>query len=418
MKELPPSSQTGAPIRVGYIVSQYPATNHTYILREIRGLRSLGVDVCVVSIRKPDRGVSGLSAEEAEEYALTFSVLGAGVWNALWVHLRTLAARPVAYSRALRYALRLAGPNLRRAAQYTLYFGEAVVAGDFLMRQGIRHAHTHFSSTVTLMMSKLFPISFSATIHGPAEFREPHFHMPEKLAEALFVRTISEFGRGEVLRLAGRTGDRASEDRVEVNRLGVDPAEFTPSHGPAGGRFEMLMVGQLAPAKNPLLLMAAIGQLVSAGRTNLRLRWAGDGPLRTEVETYVAAHDLQKYVDLLGNCLQGRVRELYRETDLFVLASLAEGIPVVLMEAMAMEVACLATRITGIPELICHEEDGWLIPSGDEAELIRGIANLMDHPELRERLGRAGRARVLRDYDLATNVERLDAMFRRRLAKT
>jgi colanic acid/amylovoran biosynthesis glycosyltransferase len=121
-------------------------------------------------------------------------------------------------------------------------------------------------------------------------------------------------------------------------------------------------------------------------------------------------------VNLEGNCSEDRVRALYRETDLFVLPSEAEGIPVVLMEAMAMEIPCVATRIMGIPELIRHGEDGWLVPSGDEAELARAIAHLMDHPELRERLGRAGRARVIRDYSLATNVERLASVFRRRLA--
>jgi glycosyltransferase involved in cell wall biosynthesis len=122
-------------------------------------------------------------------------------------------------------------------------------------------------------------------------------------------------------------------------------------------------------------------------------------------------------VRLEGNCSQDRVREFYRETDLFVLPSEAEGIPVVLMEAMAMEIPCVATRITGIPELIRHGEEGWLVPSGNEAELVAAIAQLMDHPELRERLGRAARQRVMCDYDLAKNVEQLAAIFRRRLAE-
>jgi colanic acid/amylovoran biosynthesis glycosyltransferase len=420
------SPTSPAALRVVYLVSRYPTVNHTFILREIRGLRKNGLDVEVISIRGADRPASELSAVEREERNLTRVVLEAGAVRIAACHMSAILRRPWRYVDALFFALRLGG--VRHGLRHALYFGEAVVVGEWMRLLAIGHLHSHFTTTVALLVARTFPITFSATIHGPAEFLDSNFHLAEKFAASRFLCAISEYGRGEVLRLAGRAVDRVAEDRVEVARLGIDPAEFAPPVRSAvretGARLEILMVGRLAAVKAPLLLLAAIRRLLAAGggdqpdegSTGLRLRWAGDGPLRSEAEAYISAHGLEPYVNLEGNCSEDRVRALYRETDLFVLPSEAEGIPVVLMEAMAMEIPCVATRITGIPELIGHGEDGWLVPSGDEAELARAIAHLMDRPELRERLGRAGRARVIRDYNLATNVERLAGIFRRRLA--
>jgi len=419
-----------------YLVSRYPAVNHTFILREIRGLRENGLHVEVISIRGADRPPSELSAVEREERNLTRVVLEAGAVRIAACHMSAILRRPWRYVDGLFFALRLGG--VRHGFRHALYFGEAVVVGEWMRQMGIAHLHSHFTTTVALLVARTFPVTFSATIHGPAEFLDRNFHLPEKFAASRFLCAISEYGRGEVLRLAGHSADRESPDRVapdrvanervEIARLGVDPAEFAPRVRTVvrkgGERFEMLMVGRLAAVKAPLLLLATIRRLLAAGggdqpdegSTGLRLRWAGDGPLRSEAEAYISEHGLEPYVNLEGNCSEDRVRALYRETDLFVLPSEAEGIPVVLMEAMAMEIPCVATRIAGIPELIRHGENGWLVPSGDAAELARAIAHLMDRPELRERLGRAARERVIRDYNLATNIARLAGIFRRRLA--
>ncbi|HEV2201021.1 MAG TPA: glycosyltransferase family 4 protein [Bryobacteraceae bacterium] len=413
----PPAPAAPAPLRLAYLVSQYPAVNHTFILREIRELRRNGVDIAVISIRGADRPRSQLSAVEREEQNVTRVVLAAGALRIAACHLSALLRRPRRYFGGLFFALRLGG--VRRGVRHALYFGEAVVVGEWMRRMRIAHLHSHFSTTVALLAARTFPITFSATIHGPAEFLDPNFHLPEKFAASRFLCAIGEYGRAEVLRLAGRTADRESQTRVEVARLGVDPAEFAlPARTirETGAPFEILMVGRLAAVKAPLLLLAAIRRVVAEGRTGVRLRWAGDGPLRREAEACISAHGLEPYVNLEGNCSADRVRALYRETDLFVLPSEAEGIPVVLMEAMAMEIPCVATRIAGIPELIRHGEDGWLVPAGDEAGLACAIAHLMDDPELRQRLGRAARERVIRDYNLAANVERLAGIFRRRLA--
>jgi colanic acid/amylovoran biosynthesis glycosyltransferase len=121
---------------------------------------------------------------------------------------------------------------------------------------------------------------------------------------------------------------------------------------------------------------------------------------------------------LEGSCNHDRVLDFYRQTDLFALASFAEGVPVVLMEAMAMEIPCVATWITGIPELIRHGTDGWLVPPADEEQLADAIGRLMDDAELRQKLGRSARVRVQEDYNLTRNAERLAEIYRRRLASS
>lgn len=150
----------------------------------------------------------------------------------------------------------------------------------------------------------------------------------------------------------------------------------------------------------------------------MHLRLVGDGPDRQDLESTIVTRGLEGHVTLEGNCNQDRVQAFYRETDLFVLASFAEGIPVVLMEAMAMELPCVATWITGIPELIRHGIDGWLVPPADEEQLADAIAKLMDDPELRRKLGRSARIRVQEKYDLERNTERLAEIYRRRLASS
>lgn len=402
-------SDNGGSRKLGYIVSQYPATNHTFILHEIRTLRRRGFDIHVVSIRQADRPVASLSREEAEEYAQTYSVLGAGAWHALAVHTKVLVCSPVAYVTAFLYALRLAGSNVPRVVRYAGYFAEAVVAGNFLTKRGVRHAHTHFSSTVTLMMSRLFPIAFSVTIHGPDEFNDVvGFHLAEKVACCRFLSAISHYAVSQIM--------KASEpkwwSKAHVSPLGVDPCRFAPRRLRAARQtFECLTVGRLAPAKGHHILIAAVDRLVAQGRTNIRLTVVGEGPLRASLEEAITARRLGEYVRLAGAINHDRILEFYERADVFALPSFAEGVPVVLMEAMAMEIPCIATWITGVPELIRAGVDGILIRPADPEALAAAIARLMDEPELGLKLGQSARQRVIECYDLERNTERLARTF-------
>jgi colanic acid/amylovoran biosynthesis glycosyltransferase len=250
------------------------------------------------------------------------------------------------------------------------------------------------------------------TIHGPDEFNDPAgFLLREKVAAASFVCAISAYGRSQLARVS------TSEhwDKIEVAPLGVDAGIFAPrTFRAAPEPLEIACVGRLAPAKAQRVLIGALSRLVRQGRS-IRVRFVGDGPDRRVLEKEAAALGLTGRIAFEGSVNHDRVRDIYRETDVFALASFAEGVPVVLMEAMAMEIPCVATWITGIPELIRSELDGLLVPPADEEALACAIARLQDDPALRERLGKAGRLRVIEKYDLGANVRRLAAIFEARL---
>lgn len=402
--------------RLVYLVSQYPTANHTYILREIRALRSLGFKVHVISIRASDRLPEELTQEELDELRQTRCVLTAGVGAILAAHGLTLLRRPLAYLEGLWEAIRLAHGNIPNVISNLIYFGEAVIVGRWMRQWGLSHMHCHFSSTVALFVARVFPITFSATIHGPDEFNDViGFHVAEKVARASFLCAISSYGRSQLM----KASDSQYWDKLEVSPLGIDCSAFQPrERRHTSERFEILCVARLAPAKAQQVLVGAIDRLVREGRRSIHLRLVGDGPDRSRLEGLISARGLEQHVTLEGSCNHDRVVDFYRQTDLFALASFAEGVPVVLMEAMAMEIPCVATWITGIPELIRHGTDGWLVPPSDEEQLADAISRLMDDAELRKRLGRSARMRVQEKYNLTRNAERLAEIYRRRLASS
>lgn len=402
-------------MRLAYLVSQYPAISHTFVLREVRGLRKLGFDVQTASIRRPDRLPGQLTPMELDEAASTFYVSRCGARGFVAAHCSTIVRHPWAYVAGLRFAFRLAGFDVRQAVFHLAYFAQAVVVGHWIERQGLPHVHTHFSSTVALLVGRVFPITVSSTIHGSDEFIDPTgFHMFEKSRNSLFIRAISNYGRSQLMRFS----DPSDWDKFEVCPLGVDPKVFEPGRFRANPeRFEILTVGRLAPVKAIPVLLTAVGALVAEGRS-LRLRIAGGGDLFDTLKIEIIQRGLISRVSLEGSLNQDEIQSLYREADAFVLASFAEGVPVVLMEAMAMEIPCVATWVTGVPELIRNETDGLLVGPADAAALAAALARLMDDADLRRRLGQSASQRVRERYHLGRNIESLASIFTRRVGQS
>ena len=401
-------------MKLGYLVSQYPALSHTFVLREIRALRREGLEVCVVSVRRCDRPTAELSADEAEEARQTFSVLGAGYLHALAANLRVLCRHPLGYLRGLLYAWALTRGTPRLVLMYTFYFVEAVVAGEYFERRGITNIHTHFSSTVLLILARIFRVRYSLTAHGSGEFVDVvGFHLAEKVAGATFVATIAQYGMSQVLNASAP----AHWHKVVMLPLGVDVASFRPRHAPAaaGGPFRLLTVGRLSAPKGYPILIEAVALLRKRGR-DVALTLVGEGPLRPLLEELVARHGLAACVSLAGACNHDRLVHHYEASDGFVLPSFLEGLPVVLMEAMAMELPCVATWISGVPELIDDEVEGLLVPPASATAIADAVGQLMLDREAARRLGVAARRKVVDQYNLTRNVERLAQEFRARLA--
>jgi glycosyltransferase involved in cell wall biosynthesis len=373
----------------------------------------LGFDIRVIAIRGADRPSELLTATERLEQEHTITVLPFGR-HFLAAHFLTALRTPGRYLAGLWLALKMGGLNVRSGFYHVIYFAEAVVAGQVARQGGYRHIHTHFASTVALIAARIFGLDLSITIHGPDEFRDViAFGMREKVTHSKFISTISHYARSQIM----QASDPAHWHKIEVCRLGVDPSVFEPKpRAGADGGFRVICVGRLAPVKAQRLLIAACAQLVSAG-WNLHLHLVGSGPDLNSLREFAITIGIPENVVFEGGRNQDEVIALYTRSDVFAMASFAEGIPVVLMEAMAMEIPCVATWVNGIPELIRDNQDGLLVAPSDVEGLAKAIETLLKNPDLRRRLGIAGRQRVLRDYNLSTNTASLAQVFRKHLCQ-
>ncbi len=403
-------------IRLAYLVSRYPAISHTFILREIITLRNLGFDIQVASINHIDRPITQLTAQELEEMSRTFYVKPAGILGALTAHLKTFFTQPIRYLAGLWFAIRLGGTNLKKVLYSFFYFVEAVMIGQWLKKHQMNHLHVHFgmaAATVGMITSRIFPIEFSLTIHGPDEFYDVYQnHLPQKITYAKFICCISHFARSQLMILSSPS----YWNKLEISPLGVDPEVFSQAiaYVPQPHVFQILCVGRLVPVKGQFVLLQAVEQLVAQGR-KVRVYFVGDGPDRKYLENRVRKNNLQETVSFAGAVNQDRILQFYHQADAFVLASFAEGVPVVLMEAMAMQIPCITTNITGIPELI-RPGEGLLVAPSDVEGLTRAIMQLMDDPELCRKIGVAARDSVIQRYHLQKNTQRLANIFTARLS--
>jgi colanic acid/amylovoran biosynthesis glycosyltransferase len=290
-----------------------------------------------------------------------------------------------------------------------------VIVGRWMAREGLKHMHVHFSSTVGLIAIQVYPVTMSATIHGSDEFIDPlGFWLREKVAAASFIFAISNYGRSQLM----RASDSRYWNKLEVVPLGINPAVFAPSpfrENPLP--FQVFFIGRLVPVKGLQVLLAALDLLVKQGR-DVRLRIIGDGPERPALEEDARHRGIDRQVIFEGRVDSARVPGLCAEADAFAMSSFAEGVPVGMMEAMAMAIPCVAPQITGIPELARDGAEALLYAASDHQGLAQAIATLMDDPALRRRIGEAGRKRILEKYNLQKNTEQLAGAFRRRLDST
>jgi colanic acid/amylovoran biosynthesis glycosyltransferase len=407
----------GTEIRsLGYLISRYPAISHTFIFRELAGLRDRGVFVNVASINDPDRPDTELPEDERLAASRTYYVKSAGASAAFKAIGAILQSHPAGLFNALGAALKLGWKNPRHLPLHLFYWAEAVLIYQWARERSIRHLHVHFATqvaTVALILSRGFNVPISFTVHGPDEFdNTTEFHLTEKMEAARFIICIGYFCKSQLMKLC----DPRYWSKFHVVRLGVDPEEFVPlAEAPPRDSLQLICVGRLVPQKGQHILIEAISALIQRG-TPVHLRLVGDGPDRPSLERQVDRLNLRAHVTFTGSVNRDQVAGLLELSDLFVLASFAEGIPVALMEAMAREIPVISTYIAGIPELIRPGIDGILVPPSDVDSLASAIQQVAADPELRQRLGRAGRRRVLDCFNLPVNLDHLAGVFKSHLA--
>lgn len=409
-------------LRVAYLISQYPALSHAFIETEIGALRELGVDIHTFSIRPPD--VDELLTDRSHREAADTTVLLEDAGPRFLRGTTALLARaPRALLTVLALALRSGVPTSRARLWQLFYLAEAVVLWWHMSRRGLRHIHVHFANngadvarlTVALGTAVDGPghWRWSMSMHGPTEFEDQrNYDLGAKVASASVTACISDYCRSQLMRLL----PPSEWSRLAVVRMAVDTDRFSP--GPrasfaGAGEAEsgsvpltVVTVGRLVPEKGAPVLLQAISQLADAG-TPVRLIVVGTGPLADELQAQSRALGVADLVEFRGPVGQQELPDIYRNSDVFCLPSFAEGLPVVLMEAMACGRPVVSTTIAAIPELVTDHVTGLLVLPGRPDLLAAALTELANRPELRQLLGDQARDAVLRDHDRQDNARRL-----------
>ncbi len=404
------TTRTSNVTRIAYLLSQYPAISHTFFLNEVLAMRAHGFLIETASINGLQPPAAGFPDTEMREAAHTFYVKQAPKLAILRTLIRTLFTRPDVLLRGLSAALTLRPWDIPGTGYALFYLVEAIILGEWMLRKGCSHLHVHFGgavATVGMLTSIAWKIPYSLTIHGPEEFYDVgSSFLEQKIEAAAFVTCISDYCRSQLLKISPVSG----WPKFHVCRLGVRTDVFVPVLSAPRDILHIVNVGRLHPAKGQMVLLESFLEL-HRRRIPARLSIVGDGAGIDSLREYIRRNDLQDLVTLHGALSHPATRQLLGTCDLFVLPSFAEGVPVALMEAMSMEIACVSTYVAGIPELIESGEQGLLVPPSSTEALTDAMATLLLDHQQRGRLAAAGRQKVLSTYNLSTNINRFISVF-------
>jgi colanic acid/amylovoran biosynthesis glycosyltransferase len=407
---------------IGYLVSRYPAVSHTFVLHEVAALRERGVAIHTFSIRRAHREHLLTAADRAAAETTT-AILPPSPRHFLRAHLAALTAAPAAYLRTLLRAIRRGESDLRAVLWQCFYFAESIVLWSHCAERAIRHVHVHLANPaadVALLAADFGSRtgregvrSWSFTMHGPTEFSDVRRHrLAEKVADARFVVCISDFARSQLMAVS----DPRDWPKLTVVHCGIDTDGLAVAGGRESAGLRVVCVGRLVPEKGQAVLVEAIARLREEG-VEADLTLVGDGPGRRTLEEQVRRHALAPAVTFTGAVSHADVKRRLAAADVFCLASFAEGVPVVLMEAMGSGLPVVTTRVMGIPELVSDGIDGILVRPGRADELADALRELAD-PGRRAELGGAARAKVEREFSLPSTAAQLHEVFARCLGIT
>lgn len=395
------------PLRIAYLMSRFPKLTETFVLLEIIELLRRGAQVAVWPLIRMEEPAAHPEAEQVRPLVRHLPFLSPAVLRA---NLGMLLAGPGRYLGTLTRVLAGTAKSRDHFLKTLALLPKAAAWAHQARREGIEHLHAHFAThpaMAALIVHRLTGASFSFTAHAH-DIQMDQTMLAAKMEAAAFVATISDYNRRLLAALAPHLAHK-----IRVVRCGVDPAYFTPAAEPPAERpFRMLCVASFKDMKGHGVLVEAC-RLLKAEGLDLALDLVGDGPLRAEVEGDIRAADLTREVRILGPRPRPEVAALLRRSHAAALTSVVgrrgdhDGIPVSLMEAMACGLPVVSTRLSGIPELVEDGVSGLLVPPGDAPALARALGTLASDPELRRRMGEAGRRKVQAEYDLAANAAQL-----------
>ena len=373
------------PLRIAYINTEYMALSHTFIRREVAALRDRGISVTVFSVHGPRTDLP-LNGADRLEARTVVNLLPAGSLEVAGSLLQNLLRSPSAWLSCFLLALRHRLPGMKNAVWSMFHFAEAMILARQLRERHIEHIHSHFAnpgSSVALLASQYLGIHWSLTLHGLSDFSYPSSPLiPAKIRSSTFTVCISHYAEAQAYLLTSPD----LWDRIMLCRSGISSKNLPNRKDRSNKPVRFICVGRLSPEKGHIGLLHAFSGLIRQGVTDVELRIVGDGPERKRITEEAARLGIEAHLSLPGLASEDEVFLELADADIFVLPSFMEGLPVVLIEAMAMRVPCIAPNIAGIPEIIKHERTGLLFTVSRWDELQLQMLRLKRHPELRTRL--------------------------------
>ena len=408
----PVQSTEPSSAKVAYLMSRFPKLTETFVLYEMLALQELGIDVRIYPLLRERQGVSHPEVAKLLPRVRFLPFLSLPILRA---QLHFLRRKPGKYFRVLFEVLRGTWGNAN------FFFGalgilpKAVRFAYEMQKQGISHVHAHFAShpaVAGLVVHRLTGIPFSFTAHGSDLHVERRF-LDKKVEGAAFVVTVSAYNKELIIRECGED----ARGKIHVVHCGVDPDVFRPAPQRARrGPPRLLCVASFEEVKGHKYLVEAC-QILRARGTPFVCDLVGEGPLEGKVEAQIKRAGLERMIRVHGGRPRPEVARLMAETDIMVLPSVPtrrgkrEGIPVALMEGMASGLPVVSTEISGIPELVENGCTGLLTPPRDVEALADALQRLLQSPELRSRMGRQGREKVFREFNLQRSAEQLSNLF-------
>ena len=391
-------------MKLAYLLNSYPMTSTTFIRREIEAIERHGLPVERFAVRHWDVPLidqADIAEQKRTHYLLTGN--GAGLLSAF---LRECVTNPGGLIRTI-------GPwwTLFRSARgglirHIAYLAQAAYFRQQANKKTITHVHSHFATNaaaVAMLSNLLGGPNYSFMVHGPDELTDaPLLQFPMKVQHAAFVAAISNFCRSQIIRFGGSE----AADKIEIIHCALDLSEFHPA--PPSDNQTFVCVGRLCPQKGQSQF-PAIAERLRGDFPNLKIILVGDGESRPEIESEIARRDVADNVILRGWMDNAAVRKEIIGARCFLLPSYAEGLPVVIMEAMALGRPVISTYIAGIPELL-DSNCGWIIPAGSPDDLEKAMRAALTTPiEELARLGAEGRGRIEVAHDIDIEAKRLSA---------
>jgi colanic acid/amylovoran biosynthesis glycosyltransferase len=395
-------------MEIAYLTSEYPAVSHTFIKREVTALRRRGVSVHTFSVRRGTQ--ESATAPASADTDTTFTVLDQSIARFAGSHLRTFFRSPGRYLRTALFALHHRPPGLKALLLSFAYFAEAGVLADEIRRRSIQHLHTHFANagaTVGLLSARLAGTTWSFVVHGPSETDYPAgYLLGEKVIAADMVVCVSWFGHSQAMRLV----DSNHWGKFRLVRCGL-PFDALPQPVLEGRNPSMIIcVGRLCADKAQAGLLKAFAK-VRDRFPKAELVLVGDGPSRPELEELAQSLGIADATVFRGRLPEQETLAEISRAGMMVLPSFWEGLPVALMEAMALGIPVITSRIAGVPELVHDGDNGLLFAPANWSELAAAMAKLLDDPALGSRLASAARIAVERQHDIQQSASFLDGYF-------